>query len=172
MSTASTHIRILSLDPINRGLGFVVLEGPECLIDWGVVHARTDKHRRCLERVEKLMERYQPRTVVIEDTRQGSRRGKRVQRLLSSVVMLSAKRHVKLRRVSRSQVVRSFSPLGGSTKHRIAEIVATRFPELRAQLPAQRKPWQSESETMAIFDAVAFALAIPRRPKPARQLSV
>lgn len=34
--------RVLAIDPNSRGFGFAVLEGPDRLIDWGVVHVRAD----------------------------------------------------------------------------------------------------------------------------------
>ena len=46
----STHMhqkRIITIDPVTRGFGFAVLEGPEDLIDWGVKEARNrDKKTR------------------------------------------------------------------------------------------------------------------------------
>jgi hypothetical protein len=45
-----------------------------------------------------------------------------------------------------------------STKHQIVSDVAHQFPELARQLPPARKPWMSEDERMAIFDAAALAV--------------
>ena len=63
--------RVLAIDPITKGFGFAVLEGPEILVDWGVKHASGDlnhRNRRCLEEVLKLIARYQPDVLVVEHT--------------------------------------------------------------------------------------------------------
>jgi hypothetical protein len=46
-----------------------------------------------------------------------------------------------------------------TTKHQIAVVIAGKFPELAPRLPPVRKPWMTEDARMAIFDAVALALA-------------
>src|SRR5665647_2068604 len=75
MSTPASHIRVLSIDPTSRGFGFAVFEGSDRLIDWGVVRVRTGNQRLCINRIDRLIERYRPCTLVIEETRRESRRG-------------------------------------------------------------------------------------------------
>ena len=60
-------IRVLAIDPSTRGFGFAVLEGPNRLIDWGVKETKTDKKRRTLKLIEDIIDRYQPRVIVVED---------------------------------------------------------------------------------------------------------
>lgn len=160
MSTSASHIRVLSIDPTSRGFGFAVLEGSDRLIDWGVVQARTGNNRQCLNRIDRLIERYRPCTLVIEETRRESRRGPRVRQLLISIKKLAAKRRMKLKAVLQRQVRLLSSQTGATTKYGIAELIAKRFPELAPHLPPPRKPWNSEAEMMAVFDAVAFALTL------------
>ncbi|MCW5976482.1 MAG: crossover junction endodeoxyribonuclease RuvC [Bryobacteraceae bacterium] len=155
--TTSTGTRILSIDPTSRGFGFAIIEGGSRLIDWGVVHATTDKHRKSLDRVLKLIDQYRPRVLVMEDVRRGSRRGARARRLLSSIETLVERRGMKVKRVTQRKVREFFSSSGARSKHRTAELIAKRFPELAPRLPRPRKPWKSEAEMMAVFDAVAFA---------------
>jgi hypothetical protein len=73
---------------------------------------------------------------------------------------LAAANGVRVHRVSRTKVRQVFAPLGATKKHRIASVIAVRFPELAARLPPERKPWMSEDSRMTIFDAAAFALAL------------
>ncbi|MEX2116820.1 MAG: hypothetical protein WEB37_08030 [Bacteroidota bacterium] len=149
--------RILAIDPTSRGFGFAVLEGPERLIDWGVVQVRGDRHRRCLARVDDLLEVYRPDIAIIEDLSRNRRRPTRVKKLLEAIRHLAAEKRIVSRRVSKAQVQRTFAKFGGTIKHEIAAAVAKRFPELSPRLPPRRKLWMSEAETMAVFDAVAFA---------------
>src|SRR5207249_4491100 len=64
-SRAGREKRVLAVDPTSRGFGFAVLEGPDRLLDWGLVHARTDKRARTLEAVADLLERYRPDVLVL-----------------------------------------------------------------------------------------------------------
>jgi Holliday junction resolvasome RuvABC endonuclease subunit len=161
MSRAYTKdMRVLAIDPSTRGFGFAILEGPNRLIDWGVKETKTDKKRRSLKFVADLIERYQPRVIVVEDyTGKGSRRCHRIQGLIKDISKLASKKKVRVRSVSRTKVKQTFSGSGASNKHEIATAIAQRFPELAPRLPRFRKPWMSEDYRMSIFDAVAFGLA-------------
>ena len=155
--------RVLAIDPISRGFGFVVLEGPDRLIDWGVVHVRNAKHKGCLSRIGQLIDQYIPDTLVTEDvTASGSRRGARVRNLVEAIQILAKEKRVACRKVSRQGVRRAYSGSGAQTKHQIASVIADRFPELRSRLPRPRKCYESADDRMAIFDAASFALALMR----------
>jgi Holliday junction resolvasome RuvABC endonuclease subunit len=152
-------IRVLAIDPSTRGFGFAILEGPNQLIDWGVKETKTNKRHRSLTLVDHLIERYQPSVVVVEDYEgKGSRRCRRIQRLIAEISKLVAKNKIKIKRFSRAKVKQAFSEAGASTKYQIAMAIANRFPELAPRLPRFRKPWMSEDYRMSIFDAVAFGL--------------
>ncbi len=151
--------RVLAVNPTTRGFGFVVLEGSDQLVDWGVAHVRTDKEARTLARVSELLERYRPDVLVLEDSGvPGTRRRERVRKLLRELTALAPRRGVRVRRIARREVRRAFSAENAVTKSEIAAAIAKRFPELAPRLPPRRKAWMSEDERMAIFDAAAFAL--------------
>lgn len=151
---------MLALDPTSCGFGFVVLEGPDRLIDWAVVEIRKDKEDKCLQRMVDLIARYRPDVLVLEDPKgRGSRRCSRVQRLLGRVERLADEGAILTRHFSRSQVRRAFSDSGAKTKYEIAVAIAKRFPELAPRLPRLRKPcYIPEDDRMNIFDAASFAL--------------
>jgi len=155
--------RILAIDPISRGFGFAVLEGPRRLIDWGVVHVQTDKLRGCLRRIDELVGRYSPQILVTEDfNTKGSRRRVRVRELVDEIHQQSPEWHCFYRAVSRMQVRRTIRQSERATKYEIALSLIEQFPELRPRLPKPRKPWMSEDARMAIFDALAFGLTYLR----------
>jgi Holliday junction resolvasome RuvABC endonuclease subunit len=168
----SEHRRVLAIDPTSRGFGFVLLEGPHRLIDWGVAHARVDKHRRCLARVANLIAHYEPEVIVLEDgAGRGSRRCARVRQLLQDIQRLATARNIATRSFSRSKVRRAFEGANAHTKHQIAKTIAGRFPELVPHLPPFRKPWMREHDRMSIFDALGLALTLlhfehKRRKRP------
>ena len=152
-------ICVLAVDPSTRGFGFAVLEGPNRLIDWGVKETKTDKNRMTLKLATDLIERYQPSVIVVEDyAGKGSRRCRRIERLINDITMLASKRQIKVRSFSRAKVKQTFSESGAINKYEIASAIAKRFPELAPRLPRFRKLWMSEDYRMSIFDAVAFGL--------------
>ena len=77
------HFRILAIAPTTRGFGFAVLDGNETLVDWGV--RRIDgkiKNTWSLAMVKKLVARYQPGVMVLQDTlAKSSRRAPRIKAL-------------------------------------------------------------------------------------------
>ena len=152
-------LRVLAIDPTTRGFGFVVFEGPERLIDWGLFHAKRDKDAACLRRVGVLLDRYEPAAVVVEDlTSPSCRRCARVRALIDAIRELASRKNIRARSVSRRSVLRSFSEVGVSVKYQIAGAISSRFPELAPRLPPPPKPWMSEREGMSVFDAAAFAV--------------
>jgi hypothetical protein len=156
----SKRTRILAIDPTSRGFGFAILEGRE-LIEWGVAQIPPPKNAQSLARINKLLIRFKPNLIVVEDTRQHSRRHLRVRKLLYQIRALALSRHIGFRRIPHRAVASTFFKTGASpNKWQIAERIAHEFPELSARLPQPRKPWQSEPETMAVFDSVALAMAL------------
>ncbi len=153
--------RILAVDPTHHGFGYVVFEGRDFLVDWGVRSVSGPKNSCCVQAISHLIEHYEPDVLVLEDgSAKGCWRRRRVRDLLGELVALAALRGVRVRRVSRAKVGKTFAGLGASHKDRIARLIVARFPELAPRLPPERKPWKSEDTRMAIFDAAAFALAL------------
>lgn len=151
--------RVLSIDLCNRGVGFVVLEGPEKLVDWGVTQVKPRTDSRTLSRIETIVDLYQPDSLVFEDgAADDCRRCERVKHLIGKLPPLAAARNIKAHSVPWPQVRRTFSDSGAFTKYQIACAVALELPMLVRWLPPVRKPWMSEDYRMSIFDAAAFAL--------------
>ena len=156
--------RVLAVDPFSRGVGFAVLEGPECLIDWGLKATVKADNARAVRVIEALIKRFQPDLLALEDwAADDARRCRRVERLLNRIAA-SERKHIRVRPVGRRHL-RSIGPLPqASTKHGRACLLAERFPELAPFLPPFRKPYMPEDARMAIFDAVSFAVAcFPRK---------
>jgi hypothetical protein len=153
--------RILSIDPMVLGVGFVVVEGPDNLIDWGIRLARGEKKAACLRIVEALILLYRPNIIVVENCQaHGCSRGQRAKDLIEDIAAFAKARRIKCRRVARLTVQKTFSKFNAFTKHQMALELVTRFPELTRHLPRARKSWMSEDMRMSIFDAAAFALTL------------
>jgi hypothetical protein len=148
--------RILGIDPFSRGVGYALLERQE-LIDWGLKSSGKADNRKSMRLIEDLLERYQPDILALEDwNASGARRCARVETLLSRIAHQDRSR-LSVRLVSHRQLLTLGPLLQVNTKFGRASFLAGRFPELLPFLPPFR---------MAIFDAVAFAVACLPIPAP------
>jgi Holliday junction resolvasome RuvABC endonuclease subunit len=159
MTNRRREHRVLAIDPTTRGFAFAVMEGPHDLVDWGVKSVRPAKQAQCLAGVAGQIAFFAPTVIVLEDTaKRGSRRCRRVRRLIEAIRALAERAGVPTRLVSRRQVKNTFVVTGANTKHQIAVAIAEQLPELADRLPPYRESWMSEDYRMNIFDAVAFAV--------------
>jgi len=156
----NTSTRIFALDPSHRGFGYAVLELPTRLVDWGLASIKGDKYAGAIASFGKLLDRFRPDAVVLEDTEApGSRRQPRIRRLIDALLNIVRERGIAVYTIARSAVLKCFaSDKGPATKQTIAERLAFMFPELADQVPAPRKPWHSENVRMSSFDALALAV--------------
>jgi hypothetical protein len=152
--------RVLAIDPTTKGFAYVIFEGPEFLLEWGLSQARADaKNAKCVRGIEKLLARYSPDVVILEDYEgAGSHRRPRVRALIRSIEGLARRRGIRERSFSRRDIRRAFDILASPTKHSIATELAKRYPELAPRLPSVRKCYESEDERTNLFDAASLAL--------------
>ncbi len=155
----ATEARVLVIDPTHRGFGYVIFEGPDFLIDWGVRQVEGPKNKGSIAAVAELIARYHPRILVLEDVAEkGCRRRRRVRVLLDGLEQYGRERGLTVRRIPQTAVKKTLLYSGIRNKNQMVRFVAARFPELGRYLPPDRKPWMSEDVRMATFDAAAFAL--------------
>lgn len=165
MTRRNRRRRVLGIDPTHRGFGYVVLEEPDRLVDWGLCQQRSGQGSDAVHRVRDLTRRLVPDVLVIEDTgHENCRRSQRARDLLDDMAAIAAALRVHTRRVAAATVRTRFAALGATNKDAVARILAAKFPELALSLPARRKPWKSEDERMAIYDAGAFSMVVARVP--------
>ena len=152
------HATVLAVDPTVRGMGYVVMEGPDDVIDWGTSHVHFRKNRFVERKVTKLIEFCSPDVLIIEDAADG-RRCARVNTLLASLEQLAMERGLEVVKVSHGNVLQTFSNFDVSTKHAIARKLVEFYPQLDSMLPGKRKIWESEDGRYGIFDAAALGFA-------------
>lgn len=149
--------RILAIDPTHRGFGYVVLEEPGHLVDWGICQLRGDLGSGAALRVRDLLRRIAPDVLVVEDTNHHDcRRSQRVRTLLIGIATDAAALKVRTRPVPAAVVRARFAAIGAKNKDAVARMLTERFPDLASRLPPPRKPWMSEDERMALFDALVL----------------
>jgi hypothetical protein len=151
--------RVLGIDPFSCGVGFSVVEVGVGLVDWGLRTTGKPDNRKAVFAVEKLIDRFKPDVLALEDWEAaGARRCERIEILLN-LIANGKWEGIRVRLVSLREI-RALGPLPDmSTKYGRASFFADQLPELQAFLPPVRKPWMSEDNRMSIFDAVGFALA-------------
>src|SRR6266849_8360875 len=159
MTDQSGEKRVLALDVHPRSFGFVVFEGPNRILDWGVRSFRTGVNAVKIPAAIKflaLLDEFRPSTVVVRERLTG--RTAKQTRMLATIERQARSRRVPVRRLSRRDVNRAFVGFE-SNKYEVASALARQFPALASRLPPRRKCWQSEDYRMGIFDAAALGVA-------------
>lgn len=151
---------VLSIYPFSRGFAFVLFEGPNNPFDWGVKDIK-EKHRneKTLDAIKKLIDRYNPDAIIIEETGiDGARRSSRIRKLYRSLTHLCNTELIDLHRFPPSAIKRYFEPVGAVTKYEIAKAIGRAVPAFEHRMPKVRKPWMSADPKQSLFDAAALGL--------------
>jgi hypothetical protein len=159
MTDQSNEKRVLALDVHPRSFGFVVFEGPNKILSWGVRSFRLGVNVVKTSEREKLLtvlDKFTPSAVVIRE-RETARNTKKA-KILTTIERLARSRRIPVRLISRGDVNRAFVGYE-SNKYEVASALAKQFPALASRLPPKRKIWQSEDYRMGIFDAAAVGVA-------------
>ena len=158
---------VLALHLFYRGFAFVLFEGPESPFDWGVKEMKQkDTNTLTLVEVKRLIDRYRPEVLVIEEVDKASARTTRIRRLYRMLVHLASAEYVDVHRCSRSEVKACFASVGASTKHEIARAIATQIPAFAHREPRLRRDWMSGDYRQHLFDAAALGLTYFARGIP------
>jgi hypothetical protein len=150
---------VLALTVYPRSFGFVVFEGPNRMLDWGVRSFRSGVNAVKIPSSRKLLallDEFRPSAIVIRKP-DAERRTKKW-KMLITIERQAHSRRVPVRFVSRRDVNRAFVGFE-SNKYEVASALAKQFPSLASKLPPKRKCWQSEDYRMGIFDAAALGVA-------------
>lgn len=167
MDQNSLDRRILAFSLRSRRFAFAVFEGPDKLLDWGMVFypSNTGAQRMAASRrIASLFAQFAPSEVVVGKARLlGSRGDSGVRHILSSLRHEALSRLIPVRFMKRPELNEAFCRFHVNSKHEIASVLTQVFPELLWKLPPKRKIWESERPRMAIFDAVALGFAYWQR---------
>jgi hypothetical protein len=156
---------VLSIYPFRRGFAFVLFEGPNNPFDWGVKEFRGKrKDSKTLAEIKKIVDRYRPDVLVIEDT--DSRRTPRIRKLYRMLVHFAEAEYIDLHRCSRTEVKVCFASVGASTRYEVASAIATQIPAFAHRIPRRRRAWMSEDSRQTLFDAAALGFAYFARGIP------
>jgi hypothetical protein len=150
---------VLAVSASPRGFAFVLFVGPDNPFDWGVHEIRgIHKSARCLLAIKKLVRKYNPATIVIEEAGRDSRRGPRIRALYRDIIALAERQQRVVERYTREEVRATFAAEHARTRPEIAAAIAARIPAFAPKLPPFRKIWMSEDRRQSLFDAAALGV--------------
>lgn len=148
---------IVAIYPNHRGLGYVVCEHPNDIINYGIGKCHLLSPTNYLKRLTKFIKHYRPDVIVLKDYDQNSNTiGKRVKRVIESLETEALKRDLKVYRYRRSDISKVFSAFGESNKHGISRTLARWYPDLKRLLAPLRTFTMPEDYHMGVFDAFAL----------------
>lgn len=157
------NFRLVGLAIRARWLGFVELDAQQRLLDWGLVfyQRRSPEQLRSAKRkLEDLLARMDPSFVVLVlSGLTGNKEVPAVRSIARSLRTASTSRSIQIVSLHRSVIRAAFAPFKARSKHQIAVALIQAFPEIGWKLPPARKIWVKEDSRMAIFDALAGAVA-------------
>ena len=130
--------RVLALDVRPLRFGFVIFEGPDKVLDWGVKSfpqgAKAVKVPPA-KKIAALLDEFAPQVVVLK--KRVAHRSKNYIKMADSIGRQAENRRVPLRLVTRPMVKSTFAG-HERNKHEIACVLAERFPELASKLQIGR----------------------------------
>jgi hypothetical protein len=146
--------RVLALDFHPRSFGYVVVEDPGRLLDWGVRSYRYKGNSAdwlIRKGLRPLFELWTPSVVVVRESHRIRTQGNRLLKKITTALKHqgASVRIIKKRPLERAEKL---------TKYERSRETVTRFPVLARTLPPKRKPWESEDYRMRIFAAAVLAL--------------
>ncbi|MBL7821437.1 MAG: hypothetical protein JNL65_12545 [Saprospiraceae bacterium] len=160
MNTQNEKPKIVyAIYPNANGFGFVYMDGPRKLLDYGIVRINPICNFRILEKIKSSVDYFKPSVVILLDPEgKSSRTGKRIRKLIEKISSFAQTENLKVSQISRDQIRDVFENFGVGTKYEISQWLLTEFKQLETRRPIQRKLWTSEDRNMAVFDSLSLAI--------------
>jgi hypothetical protein len=149
---------VLAVHPTSRGFGWVLFESPLSAVDWGIASAKPGRNVRLVARFERLLKRYEPAVLVLEEFEGRHGRVDRIQRLCRQFMHAAAWQGLETPVYRRSVIRTVFARVGASTRYEIARAVSHHIDVFGHRMPKKRKVWESEDARQSLFDAAALAM--------------
>ena len=160
-------MRLLAIALRSRRFAFAVFEGPDRLLDWGMVFYPLNngaQRAAASKRIASLFAQFSPSEVVVGRARLlNTRKGSGVRPIFRSLRHEASSRLIPVCLMKKAELEEVFCQFHIKSKHEIASMLAQAFPELLWELPPKRKIWESERPRMAMFDAIALGFAYLQR---------
>lgn len=160
MITQSENPKIVyAIYPNANGFGYVYMDGPRKLLDFGIVRLNPICNFRLLDKIKNSIEYFKPTVLILLDPEgNSSRTGNRIRKLIEKITDYAKQENLQLEQISRDQIRDVFENFGVITKFEISQWLLTEFKQLETRRPKQRKLWTSEDRNMALFDSLSLAI--------------
>ena len=152
---------VLSLFAYSRGVGVAVLEDALTVLNAYnvVVHQYPISNKELIGRIKEKIDFYLPEVVVLEDPKgYGSRKSKRVEKLIKKIENYAIKNELKVNKYSRNDIRFVFRSFSAYSKYEIAKVITENVKQLPVELPEKRKSHEPEHYSMTIFDSIALGI--------------
>lgn len=147
----------LVLYPNTRGIGFVLCESEQEIIDFGIKHINRRTHGEYIKNAKWLLDYATPDLVLLLDY-QGAVHtiSKRQVNIIDTMVKHAKERGLNVKRYSRRQIKDVFSNYAAFSKYDIAKQLISSYPQLITRIPHKRDRYLPEHHQMGVFDAFAL----------------
>lgn len=160
MSSTAYKGLVLAVHPIERGFGWVLFEGPLAPVDWAIARVQSNRRdARLTARFARLLARYEPATLVLEEFEHRLRHQQRNRDLCRQIVNLAKHNGVDVQVFKRSVIRTIFATAGARTRYEIAEVIASQLDALSHKKPYKRRNFERQDPRQALFDAAALAMS-------------
>jgi len=154
-------IRILSLDPGTKHLGFAVFEDTD-LVDYGIKSIRQGSKNIILEHIDEIFDRWiqtiNPDYLVLEKNQFSQiQNNLRLMIAIGHLKKSAKKKNIRCYEYDPRTIRKLICNDGNATKKRVSEALVTYFPELIAYIKSD-KVWRVKYY-QNMFDAVAVGMA-------------
>jgi hypothetical protein len=156
---AQSSALVLAAYPTARGFAWVLFESPQQPVAWSLVHARAGRGDHLVRRFSRILDRYAPGTVVLEDYEdKNSRRSPRIRKLCEEMAHQAMIRDMETPVFDQEAVQMVFAKHGALTRASIAKVIADQIGDFRHRMPRPHQTGNSEDVRQSLFDAAALAL--------------
>ncbi len=159
---------VLALHPYAKGIAFAAFYSPLAPVDWGITGTRCKSNNaKAATAAAILIERLQPDVLILRDRRgRLDRPAPRAHKLGKLIANHAQGQSIEVLLSTTDDVRKCFNAVGAVSRYEIAQAIAGRVSELRHRLPPPPKPWESRSNSLALFDAAALAMTYFCRSEP------
>jgi len=145
----------------SRGFAIAVFENALTVLNAYnvVIHKYPIQNRVVLKKIKEKIDFYLPDVVILEDPHGfGSRKSKRVQKLIALIAKYAENSNLKVSKYSRNNIRFVFNAFKATSKYEIAKVITENIQNLPVTLPHKRKSHQPEHYSMNIFDAISLGV--------------
>lgn len=150
---------VYAIYPNANGFGYVYMDGPRKLLDYGIIRMNPICNFRLLDKIKDSIEYFKPAVIILLDPEgNSSRTGNRIRKLIEKITGYAKQENLQVAQISRDQIRDVFENFGVITKYDISQWLLSEFKQLETRRPKERKLWTSEDRNMAVFDALSLAM--------------